>query len=53
MEVSRMRQGFVYVAVATLVIVSAAYAYRVYQDRPEARGVEIRIYETGVTMKAQ
>lgn len=48
-----MRQGFVYVAVTTLVIVSAAFAYRVYQDQPKSSGVEIRMDETGVTMKTR
>jgi len=47
-----MRRSFLYVAVAVLAIVSAALGYRIYQDRTRQSGVEIRMDENGVSMKA-
>ena len=46
------RQSFLLVAVTMLIIVSAVFAYRVYQDRPKASGVEIKMDANGVSLKA-
>lgn len=44
-----MRRNFAYVALAVLVIVSAAFSYGVYRDRPRQSDADIRVDESGIS----